>query len=147
MDYTIECSNVYFILTHLDEQDKMKIPQDVFDFFKNNYDENYNVEIDLNKPIYEQDLDDNTVDILAEIYQKYLCTTEEKINFIREKNSSYNQNNFGKSDYSYIFKNNLNDNLKNSENESLQKQIIIVENKNIIEKIIYKLKNFFKLID
>lgn len=145
MDYTIECSNIYFILIHLDEQEKVKIPQDVFNFFEKNCDKNYNVKINLNKPIYEQNLDDNTVDILAEIYQKYLCTTEEKIKFIREKNISTNQSTFGQTDYSYIFKNNSDSNLENIEN--VQNQITIVEDKNIIEKIIYKIKRFFKLID
>ncbi len=145
MDYTIECSNIYFILTHLDEQEKVKIPKDVFNFFEKNCDKNYNVKINLNEPIYEQNLDDNTVDILAEIYQKYLCTTEEKIKFIREKNSSTNQSTFGQTDYSYIFKNNSDSNLKNIEN--VQNQITIVEDKNIIEKIIYKIRRFFKLID
>lgn len=145
MDYTIECSNIYFILCNLDEHSKKKIPQDVYNFFDENRDKNYDVKINLNKSIYEQNLDDNTVSLLGEIYQKYLCSDEEKLQFIRQKNNVSTMYSSGY-DYSNIFKNNSNSNIKVSEIDIESNELIVQEEKNIFEKIICKIKKILKII-
>lgn len=135
MSYTQECSNIYFILKNLDQASKSKIPKDIFDFFELNRDENYEVKIDLSKPIYLQVLDDNTTDLLAEIYQKYLCSDEEKIQFIRQKNNNLNTSNKVVSDYySQIF-NNVKKREETPVNESTELMVIEKEEKNVFLKL------------
>lgn len=89
MEYSKECTQVYFILIHLEKEIRERIPQRVIDILKENSgDTIVNYELDfIEKDIYEIPLSQTTKDLLAFIYQKYLCNFEERTIDISNINS------------------------------------------------------------
>ena len=133
------------ILENLDDEYINKVPKKVRDFFKEEKYNDYTVKIDMNKPLYEQDLQDETISLLTLLELNYWCESEEEKNEIlreleqndrikeKELREKYNTDN--------IFKNKSTINLdKNKE------QIALVEYKesNIIQRILDKIKSLFR---
>lgn len=94
----------YEIIKSLPESTKKKIPEEIWEFIKENMDTNH--EITWNH-IYENSLLEDTNTMLAILYKAYLATEEEKIiikakeNSIRKKKEKeaykkYNPNNLFK---------------------------------------------------
>ena len=57
---------------------KRKIPKNMKEFFKNQKDKNYKKEIDINIPIEDQNLKEETLALIALLYIKYICEDEEE---------------------------------------------------------------------
>lgn len=131
MGYTKECSDVYFILNNLDKDSKRKIPNELFDFLNFERDKEYISSINLSVPIDKQNLNKGTVELLSEIYQKFLCSNEEKIEFIREKSCL-----IGFQDNQNI----LNDIFEKETNEKKEMVLVKIEEKNLLRKILNKIK-------
>lgn len=72
---------VYEILQNTEEELVEKIPQKFINFIKDNMNEGYQANIDINIEIDKQQLLRETEDILALIYRSYWATEEEKIEF------------------------------------------------------------------
>ena len=66
------------ILDLLDEEQKNRIPKKLKEFFENNKNQDYQVNIDSNIPLEEQNLLQETVDILAMLKLNYWCTNEKE---------------------------------------------------------------------
>ena len=81
MEFECGCSEIDYILEHLAPEDKVKIPNNVFDFFSNNKSLFYIVNIDETKPLEEQELRDETKAFLNILYYKYFATVDEKEKF------------------------------------------------------------------
>ena len=75
------CSEVNYILTYLDPEDKKKIPESVIEFFNENKDMFYKVQIDKDKPLKDQPLQEETKALLHLLHYYYLATEEEKKEF------------------------------------------------------------------
>ncbi len=60
----------------LNDNYKNKIPKKLRDFFKNEKDNNYIMKIDPNKPIKSQNLNDDTLSLIAFLNLKYWCEDE-----------------------------------------------------------------------
>ncbi len=132
MDFEYGCSEVDYILEHLNPEDKKKIPDYVIGFFKNNKSLFYKVNLDAKKKLDEQELRDETKAFLQLIYYKYLANEEEKYKF----------NQFLKNISSSIETEELkvlDNGIKNEENSKL---IIYKENK--LLKFINRIFNFIK---
>lgn len=69
VDNFIEC---------LDSYDKNKVPDDIREYFKREKNKNYNKMIDINQPIKNQNLMDETLAIIAMLNLKYWCDDEEE---------------------------------------------------------------------
>lgn len=69
VDNFIEC---------LDSYDKNKIPESIRKYFKKEKSKNYNKIIDINQPIKDQNLKDETLAIIAMLNLKYWCDDEEE---------------------------------------------------------------------
>lgn len=69
VDNFIEC---------LDSYDKNKVPESIRKYFKKEKSKNYNKIIDVNKPIKDQNLKDETLAIIAMLNLKYWCDDEEE---------------------------------------------------------------------
>ena len=65
------CCEVSFILEHLAIEDKVKIPQSVFQFFKKNSDDSYKVSLNPSEPLLEQELKEETKAFLQILYHNY----------------------------------------------------------------------------
>ena len=72
------------ILKHFPKRDINKIPQKWIDLLNRKMDKSYEFQVDINKSLEEQDLLEETKDILANLYRDYFADEKEKAN-IREK--------------------------------------------------------------
>lgn len=71
-------SEVYDIITHLEENTYKKIPQRFIKMIEKNKDNTHVIKIDYAKSINEQDLLKDTRIILSIIYREYICSSEKK---------------------------------------------------------------------
>lgn len=71
-------SEVYATIFALGDEYVDKTPIDVMDFFDEERDEDYLPEIDQNKALNEQGLEEDTVTIIAMLKLNYWCETEEE---------------------------------------------------------------------
>ena len=83
------------ILDLLDEEQKNRIPKKLKEFLKNNKNQDYQVNIDSNIPLEEQNLLQETVDILAMLKLNYWCTNEKEkeglLNLLNENEKKYQE--------------------------------------------------------
>ena len=83
------------ILDLLDEEQKNRIPKKLKEFFENNKNQDYQVKIDSNIPLEEQNLLQETVDILAMLKLNYWCTNEKEkeglLNLLNENEKKYQE--------------------------------------------------------
>jgi len=71
-------AEVDYILTGLKESERMQIPKSLLDVIHERKAKNYEFHIDLSKSLFEQNLKNETLAVLALIYRKYLSNAEEK---------------------------------------------------------------------
>ena len=127
------------ILYCMDEKYVKKIPNKLKEFFKSNSLPNYNFNVDMNKPLSEQNLKRKTLAILAMLNINYWCEDEKHKQDLLNK---YNEN-----EKLYLEelreKHTPNNLLKNKETkiETVENTITMVEYK---ESIFTKIKNWFK---
>ncbi len=149
-EYKMALSEVNTILQYSENEILFKIPQKFINFIQENMDTSYNFEIEKNKSLVEQNMMQETKQILALIYRDYLCSKEQKENLIekeqkeadrieKEKSEKY------KIDFEKINKNRNTNMLNQTKNEwtlvKIQKEKWY---KKLINKIlkIFKIKNF-----
>lgn len=143
MNYEQACSEMNFILNNLSLDDLEKIPQKIIQFFSDNMDKEYQVNIDLDKPLYEQSLLEETKAFIKIIQVNYFIPKEKRAEKIAE---------LGMNDINDTFTNDKNiiDNDSNKrEIEIINKSKIVEENsKSNVSLIEYKNENkiikFFK---
>lgn len=126
----------------LDEKTRSKVPEHLRRIFKEEKAYNYNKKIDVNKPISEQNLKDETLAIIALLNLKYWCKDENEKKRLKE---IYSKN---EEKYQEILREKYNtDNL--FKNKDIRKKldtekedtVLVVKNK---ENIFRRLKNFIK---
>ena len=133
------------ILKYLPKESVNKIPKTIIETFEKKQKKDYVFNIDINKTFEEQNLLEETKDILAIIFRDYWATPyqrekiQEKEKYERqkieeEKLKKYNTKN--------IFKNKKNIIEKNEENKNLPIQI---KKQKFYEKLINFLKNLFHI--
>ena len=69
--YKEACAEVYYILQHMEETLINKISPKMLEIIKKNRAKDYSVNIDINKPLKEQSIKDETKAILSIIYKKF----------------------------------------------------------------------------
>lgn len=69
---------LYEIIDILTEEEKNKISQELISNIEKNMDKDYNFKIDKSRSVIEQELEPQTQALLIKLYEKYLCTDEEK---------------------------------------------------------------------
>ena len=71
-------AEVDFIIHNMNEKYINMLPKKMITFFQEVKDPNYEVNIDLKKPLYEQSLKDYTFDLLNILNLNYWCEDEER---------------------------------------------------------------------
>lgn len=133
------------ILNYLSQENYAKIPQEIIKAIKENMDKDYTWEYDESKELEDQDLNRDTVAMLAYINTEYLLNDEQKAymeKMYQENEQKKLQKEYeGKNDYSDLFKRNS----KPVENqvETAEQTALTVYKENIFKKFWNKLKNFF----
>lgn len=125
----------------LPEKEKMKIPNELIELFRKEKDNEITKKLSLDTPIEEQDLIDETWNLIAFLYLKYLCEDEEEkkeLEEIYEENDKkYMQEMKKKYDPENIFKERekARNERKNKSREENQDLPILKPKENIIQKI------------
>ena len=78
LEYRKALFEVYTILENTEEEIRSKIPEKFINFIKENMDENHNFNLQYGKGLAEQNLMEETKQILALMYRDYICTKEER---------------------------------------------------------------------
>lgn len=145
----IAYAEIYSFINLLPEKEKNKIPYNLIEFFYNKKDKEEIRELSLDIPIEEQNLKDETWNLIALLYLKYLCEDKnekkelEKI--YAENDKKYMEEIKEKYDPENIFKER--DKIRNKEKDMVkakQKNLPIeIQKENIIQKIKRFIKSIF----
>lgn len=82
--YSKSYSDICYILSALEEEYTKRIPSELIKFFKDNADPQYLSKIDLSKPLTEQDISDETEQLICLLNLNYWCTSEEKEKLLKK---------------------------------------------------------------
>ncbi len=110
------CTEMLEVFRYIPEEEFNKIESDFIEAIYQEHDMYYEFKFDENKMLDEQDFLPETYDMIAYVYRKYLCNTEEEKEEFKE----------------YLFKDLSNKSENKKENE--QEKSIILEEKNIFFK-------------
>lgn len=130
----LACSEIICILNQLDESSRMKVPKNIIEFFENNKDGNYNCNIDLNKPLENQNLRKETIEFLCMINYEYLSNEDEKrklYEIYKENDRRINQ----KQDVYEIFK-------RRTEGKETHQELVENKKEKLFIRVIKRLKDF-----
>ena len=134
VDNFIEC---------LDSYDKNKVPESIRKYFKKEKSKNYNKIIDVNKPIKDQNLKDETLAIIAMLNLKYWCDDEEEkkrlMTIYSENEKKYQNELQEKYDIEKIFKERNN---KKSENYQ-EKNVPEIKKESLWDKLKNNIGGFY----
>lgn len=143
-DYKIAFSEVIYILNNMQEELVKKVPNKFITFMENNKSHDYVVNLSMDIPLKDMNLQPKTKTILAIIYINYLCNEQEK----EEINKIINRN---EQEYQEAVKEKYNpDNLfkpinnQDAKTEKKEKQLVIVGEEKWYKKILKKILAWFK---
>lgn len=83
--YPKALKEVYVILENSEEEIKQKVPDNFKNFIMKNMQEEYNPSINFNNETWEEDIMEETQQILAIIYRDYLVSKEEREELLKEE--------------------------------------------------------------
>ncbi len=142
-DIKIAYSEVLDIINLMEEKYKNKIPNSVLQIFKDEKKENYNPVINIEESFLNQNLQRETLVILAILNLNYWCENEqEKIDLLKEyaENDKIKEEKLRKMyNPDNMFKNKNTERISENENKQL-----IEYKENMFKKIWNKIKIFFK---
>lgn len=137
-DVAIAYAELDEILSLMSSEYIDRIPTKFKDFLSREKDVNYTNKIDINKPLEEQNLQRKTLVLLAIMRLNYWCENEEeKQDFLNELRDNQKEQVEKYSTDNIFTKNKKEDKAKNS-------QLIEYKEKNVIQKLIEKIKNIFR---
>lgn len=129
--------DTYTIIKMMDKDMQNRISSKFIEFLKENQDEDYISSIDSKKPLKKQELREEIKLMLSLIYINYLCSEEEEEKIEREEKIRIEE--YNKSLYDNMFKR------KKYEENTQVTDLVVVKEKNIIEKIIDKIRQIFSV--
>ena len=140
-----EVDNFIELLT---EEDRDKIPEKLRTFFKEEKDKNYIKQIDIEIPIKEQNLKEETLALIALLNIKYICDDnkerERLTEVYHENDIKYKEILKEKYNEENLFKNRKNIFQTIDENVLKQNTIIEYKEKSFILKLMDSIKHFFR---
>lgn len=137
------CNQILAILDVLPIDAYDKVPAELIKKFEANKDENYTFKYDINKSINEQEITDETKELYAYLYEKYLASNEDISKFKKQEDELNEIYDGMKSSGDNIFEKNSEENISVDKD----KQIVIraVESDtNIFKKLFNGIRNMFK---
>ena len=141
MENMLAYAEIDEILNLLEDDYRERVPKKVRDFFKEEKIKDYHPEIDIEKPLIEQNLKRETMVLLAILNLNYWCENEEeKQRFLNELDKNEEEKKELEEKYNP-------DNLfKKKQDESTENNLQIVEYKkpNFIQLLLTKIKKILK---
>lgn len=130
----------------IDYEDRNKIPKQLREMFKKEKDNNYEKNIEINKPISEQNLKEETLGIIALLNLQYWCTDEkekERLKQIYAKNENkYQEELREKYNPDNIFRK-KNEKQKTKEMVDTTVVAMVEYKESLLKKIINRIKGIF----
>lgn len=141
MENMLAYAEIDEILNLLEDDYRERVPKKVIDFFKEEKMKDYHPEIDIEKPLIEQNLKRETMVLLAILNLNYWCENEEeKQRFLNELDKNEEEKKELEEKYNP-------DNLfKKKQDESTENNLQIIEYKkpNFIQILLTKIKKILK---
>ncbi len=137
-------SEIDFILKNTDENLQKKIPQSFWNYIEENKDEEYQVTIDMNIPLENQNIREDTINLMAIVYRNYFCTLDEKKEYdeiLNQNEQKYQE----KYSYENLFKSNKVEEQVQKEQQTENVQIIEYKEENIFNRILNKIKSILNV--
>jgi len=132
-------SEVYSILNFVDEYYVSKISSKFIEYMYRKKDDNYTPNIDMSIPLEEQELQEDTANILAMIKYNYWCETAE------EKQELMDILNKNEEKYQAEIKEKYNPDNLFKKTEKVENMQLVEYKESILTRIINKIKNIFKI--
>jgi len=82
--YSKAYADIYYILGCLDDEYKKKIPKKLIDFFRDNAEPYYLSDIDITKPLIEQNISQETEQLICLLNLNYWCDQNEKQELLKK---------------------------------------------------------------
>lgn len=143
MENMLAYAEIDEILNLLEDDYRERVPKKVRDFFKEEKMKDYHPEIDIEKPLIEQNLKRETMVLLAILNLNYWCENEEeKQSFLNEldKNEEEKKELEEKYNPDNLFKKEKQIKILEEENTSL----IEYKKTNMLKRVFERIINFFK---
>ncbi len=136
-------TEVYTILQDLDDEEYNKIPPVLIKTLEENMNKDYEYEIDDDLELKDHKMLPETKAILFNLFRDYLATSEQKQKIIKMQNEERAKNELKKQQKyeTDIFKNKK---VEQQTNAIQEEKSLIKYKENIFQKIINKIKNWFK---
>ena len=144
-NYACAYREVIEILKYTNQDDVNKIPSEKLLLWLDNMKEDYNFEIDEEKPLSEQNISKEAKAILANIFKEYWATDYQKQRI--EEKKKYDMEKLEKEKYEKYNPNDIfkNKNQINIETDNISDNVAMVEYKvSLFTKIFNKIKCIFK---
>lgn len=143
LEYKQSLKEVNTILNFMGKEYINKLPDKLLSFIEDNMDSTYISEINVNTPLNEQILKNDTKILLSLIYRNYWCSEEKKKLLLEE--DAYLKSEYEKA----IYKKYNPDNIFKNKTQNIIREATIVENVSMVEykeSIFLKIKNWIKTI-
>ena len=136
-------TEVYTILQDLDDEEYNKIPPVLIKTLEENMNKDYEYELDDDLELKDHKMLPETKAILFNLFRDYLATSEQKQKIIKMQNEEREKNELKKQQKyeTDIFKNKK---VEQQANAIQEEKSLIKYKENIFQKIIRKIKNWFK---
>lgn len=123
-------SELDVLLNYIDPADWIKIPDEVIFYIKENKNDEYIWEYDVNKSLEDQNLSKDTFSLLTFIMYKYIATAEER------------------KEMEHLLDENIKNDLENTETTEIKKDVNLIkidENReNFFSRLLVRIKQIFK---
>ena len=134
-------SEIYEILNLMEEEYVNKVPQKLRDLFKMEKEDNFSVNINIDKPLENQNLQKDTLTILAVLYINYWSESDEEKQELIKLFRDVDKRNEEFYSTDNLFK--KTGKMENLNDKTINGQLIVPKN-NFFIKIINKIKKLFK---
>lgn len=132
---------IYKILNLMEKEYADKIPQKLKDLFEREKDNSFSVHINMDKPLENQNLQKDTLTILAILYINYWVESDEEKQELIKLFSDVDKKNEEFYSVDKLFK--KQEKIANINDKTTERQLI-VQNNNFFMKLINKIKKLFK---
>lgn len=141
IEYQEALVEVLAVLNNTDTNLVNKIPKKLMEFMTDNASKTYHIGLNTNQTLEELELKEKTKDILGMLYRNFWCTPEQRNNYdqiLEENEEAYQAQLREKYNPDKLFEKN---NIRNDAIEETDCVQMIEYKENILQKLIYKIKN------
>lgn len=143
IEYANAYSEVLELLNYVSKSDYEKVPKNMIDFFYSNHNEDYVFKYDMKQTLEEQKVSELARTIIAILFRDYWATEVQKEKIISYQKSQRIKDEEEKSQ-KYKYEDLFISEKKTDQDATNNEANLIIYKENIFQKIIHKIRKFFK---